>query len=269
VAVDYDELKERARAVWALGDYAELARLIEPAALAVVDACAVSAGQEVLDVAAGNGNAALAAARKGARVVASDLTPAMLELGRRRSGQEGLGVEWVEADAEELPFAEGRFDCVVSVFGAMLAPRPHRAAAELFRVTRPGGTVGMANWTPQSFQGRYFAIGNRYAPPPGGVPPSVEWGRPEVVEERFGDLAARIEADRMTMPFRFESPEAMWEWSEANAGPSHAARKALPAEDYESLKAEVLELVDEANRAEDGSVAIDAEYLLVVARKAG
>jgi ubiquinone/menaquinone biosynthesis C-methylase UbiE len=269
VAVDFDELKQRTRKAWSLGNYPELARLIEPAAREVVDACAVSPGQEVLDVAAGNGNAAVAAAREGAAVVACDLVPAMVELGRERSEREGLDIDWVEGDAEDLPFEGGRFDCVLSVFGAMLSPRPDRSASELFRVARPGGTVGMANWTPEGFQGRCFAIGNRHAALPEGVPPSSEWGRPDVVVERFGGLAARIDTELRTVRFEFESPEAMYEWFETNAGPARAARKALPPETYEAMKSETMDLVREMNTATDGSLAIDAEYLVVVARKPG
>lgn len=266
---DFDELKQRSRTTWGLGDYTELARLIEPAARELVDACAVSAGQEVLDVAAGNGNAALAAAREGAAVVACDLAPAMVELGRARSQSEGLEVEWVEGDAEDLPFGDARFDCALSVFGAMLAPQPERSATELFRVVRPGGTVGMANWTPDGFQGRYFAVGNRHAPALEDVPPSTDWGRPEVVEERFDGLAARVDVEPRNVRYEFESPEAMLDWFEANAGPATAARKALPSDTYDALKRETLDLVRESNRATDGSLVIDAEYLLVVARKRG
>ena len=267
VSVDYDELRERSRAIWSLGNYAELARVLEPAARAVVEACGVSAGQEVLDVATGSGNAATLAARRGAGVIALDLAPAMLELGQARAAEEALTIEWVEGDAEELPFEDGRFDCVVSVFGAMLAPRPERAASELFRVLRPGGTVGMANWTPDGFQGRAFAINNRHVPGPEGVPPSSEWGREEVVAERFEGLAAQIETGRRTIRLEHESPEAMRAWFEENAGPAVAARRFLPAETNEAIAAETIELVRDVNRATDGSVAIDAEYLLVVARK--
>ncbi len=266
---DLDELKQRSRTAWGLGDYTELARLIEPAARELVDACAVSAGQEVLDVAAGNGNAALAAAREGAAVVACDLASAMVELGRARSQSEGLEVEWVEGDAEDLPFDDARFDCALSVFGAMLTPQPQRSASELFRVVRPGGTVGMANWTPEGFQGRYFALGNRYAPPPEGVPPSTDWGRPAVVQERFDGLAARIDVEPRSVRYEFESPEAMLDWFEANAGPAIAARKALPPDTYDALRRATLDLVRESNRATDGSLVIDAEYLLVVARRRG
>jgi SAM-dependent methyltransferase len=267
VGVNYDELRERSRAIWSLGNYPELARVLEPAARAVVEACGVSSGQEVLDVATGNGNAAMLAARRGAAVIALDLAPAMLELGRARAAEEGLPIEWVEGDAEELPFEDGGFDCVVSVFGAMLAPRPERAAAELFRVLRPGGTVGMANWTPEGFQGRVFAINNRHVPGPEGVPPSSEWGQEEVVAERFKGLAGQIRTERRTLPLEHESPEAMRTWFEENAGPAVAARRFLPAETNEAITSETLDLLHEFNRATDGSVAIDGEYLLVVARK--
>jgi ubiquinone/menaquinone biosynthesis C-methylase UbiE len=152
--MDVAEIKQRQRMVWGLGEYRELSRMLEPVALELCDACAVSAGQEVLDVGAGDGNFALAAAREGAAVVASDLSPGMVERGRERSRAEGFEIEWVEADAEDLPFNDARFDCVGSVFGAMIAPRPELVARELFRVVRPGGTVGMTAWTPRSFAHR-------------------------------------------------------------------------------------------------------------------
>jgi ubiquinone/menaquinone biosynthesis C-methylase UbiE len=163
--VDVDAIKERHRHIWGLGDYSELSAALRPAAEALAHACAVSAGQEVLDVAAGDGNFAVACAREGASVVASDLSPGMVERGRRRSEAEGYEIEWVEADAEALPFEDGRFDCVGSVFGAMIAPRPRVVAEELFRVVRPGGTVGMTAWTKEGFTAELFALGRSYAPP--------------------------------------------------------------------------------------------------------
>ena len=146
---DYAALKEGTKALWSLGDYSQIEKFTVAASHALIDACAVSAGQEVLDVAAGTGNFALLAAAEGASVVASDLTPHLIERGKERTAEEGVEIEWVEADAEELPFDDERFDCTASVFGAMFAPRPDRAAEELFRVTRPGNTVGMANWAPE------------------------------------------------------------------------------------------------------------------------
>src|SRR5919205_848017 len=162
-----DQIKERNRWMWGLGDYTELSEALRPAAEALADACAVSAGQEVLDVAAGDGNFAIACAREGASVMASDLSPGMVERGRARSRAEGYDIEWVVADVEALPFEDGRFDCVGSVFGAMIAPRPRVVAEELFRVVRPGGTVGMTAWTPTGFSAELFRLGRSYAPPTG------------------------------------------------------------------------------------------------------
>jgi ubiquinone/menaquinone biosynthesis C-methylase UbiE len=265
--VDFAELKDRTRAAWSLGNYSEVARLIEPAARELVEECGIAEGQEVLDVAAGNGNVAVLAARRGAKVVASDLTPAMVELGRARSEHEGLAIEWTEADAEELPFEDGRFDCVTSVLGAMFAPRPARVGAELFRVTMPGGLVGMANWTPSGYMGEMLALNREFETMPAGLEPATEWGREDVVAERFAELAAEVRCLPRRVPFRFESLDAMSDWFEENAGPSQAARKSLSRADYEALRRRLGEVVDRHNAAADGSVAIDAPYLLVVARK--
>src|SRR6266550_7236291 len=170
------QLKQRSREAWDGAEYGPLAERLMPVAAELVDACAVSAGQEVLDVAAGNGNAAVVAAREGARAVASDFAPQQVERGRARTEAEGLDVEWVVADAEELPFEDDRFDCAASVFGAMFAPRPDKVARELFRVVKRGGTVGMANWGPYGSQGELFELMSRYGPPlPEGVPNPREW----------------------------------------------------------------------------------------------
>src|SRR5215212_10066684 len=198
--LDYADLKERTRALWSLGDYSPIERLTLPASRAVIDACAVSAGQEVLDVGAGTGNFALLAAAEGARVVASDLTPKLMKRGEERAAAEGVEIEWVEADAEELPFEDARFDCTASVFGAMFAPRPERVAQELFRVTRPGNTVGMANWAQDGFSGRMFGLFNDFVPRPEGIPAPVEWGVEDIVRERFDGLAGSLELEQRTAP---------------------------------------------------------------------
>lgn len=266
--VDVDQVKGRMRAVWGLGDYSQVASMLEPAADALCEACAVSAGQEVLDVAAGSGNFALAAAREGAAVVASDLSPGMVELGRSRSQAEGYEIEWLEADAEELPFEDGRFDCVASVFGAMLAPRPQRAAGELFRVARAGGTVGMTAWTPASFASELFSVTRRYVPAPADLPLSQEWGEEATVRERFDGLAASIEFRRMSLPWAAGSPEELLRRMD-DAGPQVAARENLSPEQYERLRAEALELTERRNAADDGSMRVESEYLQTVARKRG
>lgn len=253
--------------MWSLGNYAEIARLLEPAADELVRACGILAGDRVLDVAAGNGNVAIRAARAGALVVASDLTPAMLEQGRERSERQGLAVEWTEADAEALPFPDASFDCVTSAFGAMFAPRPERVASELFRVLRPGGTAGMANWTPEGVMGEMFAIGREYQPLPRGVEPGTDWGRPGTVAARLEGLAGGLRCERRALPFRFPSAEAMLDHFDENAGPSCAARESLPDGSRAEMRSRVLELLGGRNSGDGESLRIDAEYLLVVARK--
>jgi SAM-dependent methyltransferase len=228
----------------------------------------VSAGQEVLDVAAGTGNFALLAAAEGASLVASDLTPKLIERGRERAAAEGVEIEWVEADAEELPFEDDRFDCTASVFGAMFAPRPKQAAREMFRVTRPGNTVGMANWAPDGFMGRIFELFNDYLPRPEGVPSAVEWGREDVVRERFDGLAGSLELEHRTAPLEFDSVEALIAHME-NAGPQVGAKQALGPERYDDAMRRFRDIVAEFNRADGDAVSIEAEYLLVVARRRG
>jgi SAM-dependent methyltransferase len=223
----------------------------------------------VLDVAAGNGNFALAAAREGAGVVASDLSERMVELGRRRSEAEGYDIEWVVADAEELPYEDGRFDCAASVFGAMFTPQPERAAAELFRVVRPGGTVGMANWVPGGMLHRQFELTRRYAPPaPEGMPEPLDWGDEEVVARRFEGLAARIEAERRGVPFRWASAEAAWDFFDGCAPTQQALRESIPEDDYAALRDDTIELFREY-AGDDGAIAVESDYLLIVARKRG
>jgi len=201
---DFSDYKARVRDSWEEGDYRVIAESTLPAAQALLDACAISAGQEVLDVAAGNGNLALLAAREGAAVVASDLTPGMVAMGQARTDAEGYDVEWCVADVEALPFDDARFDCCASVFGAMFAPRPELAASEMFRVVRPGGTVGLVSWTPDGFQGRVFAVGNKYAPMPEGVPVPSHWGDEDVARERLSGLASSLAFERHTVRHEFD-----------------------------------------------------------------
>jgi ubiquinone/menaquinone biosynthesis C-methylase UbiE len=265
--VDIDAIKERNRHIWGLGDYGALSEALRPAAQALADACAVSAGQEVLDVAAGDGNFALVCAHEGASVVASDLSPGMVERGRARSEAEGYDVEWVEADAEDLPFEDGRFDCAGSVFGAMIAPRPRRVAEELFRVVRPGGTVGMTAWTKEGYTAELFALGRSYAPP-SDQPLADEWSVEENVRERFDGLAARFQLERRELIWEAESPEALVEMLGTSAPPWVAAKQNLPAETYEELISRALEIA-ERWASGDGPVTIRNEYALIVARKRG
>jgi SAM-dependent methyltransferase len=264
-----DLMKERVAQMWGLGDYAKIAALTRPVARALADACAISAGQELLDVAAGNGNLAVLAGEEGASVVASDFAPVQVERGRARTEAEGLDVEWVVADAEELPFEDDRFDCVASVFGAMFAPRPDRVARELFRVVKPGGTVGMANWGPYGSQGELFELMTRYAPPaPEGVPSPRDWGIEEIARERLGPYASSLQLDRVSTRWEFESIEhALGTFG--SAGPSVAQREHMPPETLSELMAGAQELTERHNKATDGRVVLEPEYLQVVARKRG
>jgi ubiquinone/menaquinone biosynthesis C-methylase UbiE len=263
------QLKQRSAEAWGLGDYSLIAELILPVSRALVDACAISAGQEVLDVAAGNGNLTVLAAEEGASVVASDFAPAQVELGKARTAAEGLDVEWVIADAEELPFDDDRFDCAASVFGAQFAPQPERVSRELFRVVKPGGTVGMANWGRYGSQGELFECTAKYGPQlPEGVPNPRDWGEEDIVRERLGPYASSLQLERVTTHWEFESAEHALR-TFGSVGPGAAARAAMSEEDRQRLTSEALEVLQRHNKADDGRVVVDPEYLQVVARKRG
>lgn len=212
---------------------------------------------KVLDVAAGDGNFALAAAARGAKVTASDYTPKMLELGRARSAAAGADIEWMEADAEQLPFENDSYDVVASVFGAMFAPRPELVACELYRVCAPGGVVGMASYGWNGFFGQYTKLLTRYAnPSPVPLPSPFEWGEEEVVRERLRNI---VELEHETVTMAFPSPEAALAFWEANNPPTIALRGTLPPDRYEELRREALDLV--------GDGTLTSSYLIVVARK--
>src|SRR5215813_4229397 len=226
-------LKARHRAMWALGDYPALADEIIPGLGGVLaGACEVQPGDTVLDVAAGPGNAAIPAARAGARVVACDLTPELLDAGRARAAAQGVEIEWREADAEALPFAEGEFDTVMSCLGVMFAPHHHLSAAELVRVCRPGGTIGLLNWTPEGFIGQLFATMKPYAPPPppGAQPPPL-WGREDHVRALLGDRVTGVTAQRSALRVgKFATAEAFRDYFKARYGPVIAAYRAIAGE---------------------------------------
>jgi SAM-dependent methyltransferase len=241
--------------------------MLRPAAQALVDAAAISAGQEVLDVGAGTGNLALIAAEEGASVVASDLTPEMVEKGRARTEAAGVDVEWVVADAEELPFEGDRFDCVASVFGAIFAPRPEVMIRELFRVVRPGNTVALTAWGDYGVQAQIFRRFDRFRPAAPDVPQPSLWGDEQVVQERLAPYANTIRAERVTIPVAYDSFDDMWR-AFSNNGPLVAIRQSVPAEEFDRLGEEVRAVVEPHTDAE-GRVRADAEYLQIVARKRG
>jgi SAM-dependent methyltransferase len=267
--VDAEAIKQRQLRMWGMGDYSVLSRQLAPAAVELCDACAVSAGQEVLDVAAGNGNFAVACASEGASVVASDLVPRMVELGRARTEEEGYEVEWVQADAEALPFEDGRFDCAGSVFGAFLTPQPDVVASELFRVVRPGNTVGLTAWAADSVFIRMFEVARRLQPPPPGAALPEEWGDEAIARERLEDLAAHVEIERRTLAWTGDSPDALVAEMVESAPSYAAARESLSDEQFAELRDGTLELLRDVNTADDGTARIEADYLVIVARKRG
>ncbi len=267
------ELKARHRALWASGDYPAVAAEIIPSlGPELVAACGVAAGDHVLDVAAGSGNAAIPAAAAGAVVTASDLTPELFDEGRRIAGERGVTLEWVEADAEALPFADDSFDIVMSCVGAMFAPHHQATADELIRVVRPGGRIGLISWTPEGFIGHLFATLKPYAPPPppGASPPPL-WGSEDHVRALFGDRVTDLSMRRRSVRMdHCASPLEFREYWKRNYGPTIAAYRFTGEhpDRVEALDRDFLEFLTSWNRSEEtGSTAYDAEYLLVTATK--
>ena len=266
-------LKAKHRAMWALGDYPSVAAEIIPDLGAVlVEACGVGPGARVLDVAAGAGNATIPAALTGASVVACDLTPELLETGRDRAARHGVEVEWREADAEALPFADGEFDVVLSCVGVMFAPHHQATADELIRVCRPGGTVGLLSWTPEGFLGHMLATMKPYAPPPppGAQPPPL-WGDEGHVRTLLGDRVTDVATRRGNVRVaRFDDPEAFREYFKTHYGPTIAAYRGI-ADDPDRTEALDRDLADLARRFDYGTdtTVMDWEYLLLTARNCG
>jgi SAM-dependent methyltransferase len=265
------DLKRVHRATWAAGDYAAIAELIDEAPprdlLARVD---VTPGQEVLDVATGTGNIAIRAAAAGAQVVGIDLTPELFETARRRADQRGVVVDWIAGDAEELPFDDARFDRVLSTFGVQFAPRHEIVSQELARVCRPGGLIGLVNWTPQGQIGELFKILGRYMPPPPSYasPPPL-WGDEEHVRSLFAGSGVELEFARGRNPWRFRSAEHWVSFFETHYGPTLKARERLTAEGrWEECRGEMLAMLERRNEATDGSLLVYSDYLVVVGRKA-
>ncbi|WP_027008381.1 class I SAM-dependent methyltransferase [Conexibacter woesei] len=260
------DLKERMKDFWALGNYPEVAKRFVPAAEKLVAACDIGVGDRVLDVAAGDGNVAVAAAQTGARVTASDFTPRLLAAGRERTEALGLEVRWEEADAEALPYPDGMFDAVTSAFGLMFAPRPEVATAEAFRVTAPGGVVGLTAWTPDGFTGQITALMGEYLPVPMGTDRPIDWGIETTVRKRLEPHASALEVTRDRIVWEFDSVPATLAWQERNFGALIAARHSLPSKEYTSLLTRIAELIRQWNHATDGSVRLPAAYLLAIGR---
>lgn len=262
-----DGLKAKQRKTWASGDYGAVAALIQPIADRLVEAADLPAGARVLDVATGTGNAALAAARCLCEVTGVDYVPGLLERGVERAAAERLPVSFVEGDAEALPAGDGEYDAVLSVVGVMFAPDQEKVAAELLRVCRPGGTIALANWTPDGFIGDLFRTVGRRVPPPPGVRAPVEWGSEPRVRELFGGAVSQLTVTPRVFTFRFASAEAFADYFRANYGPTLKAFEALDEDTAKLLYADLVELATRYNRSsgDDPTVRIPSAYVEVVA----
>lgn len=260
-------LKQRQRQAWASGDYAVVGTTLQIVGEQLCESLDLRSGSRVLDIAAGNGNASLAAARRGAEVTSTDYVPALLEAGRRRAEAEGLPVAFETADAEALPYGEGVFDVVLSTFGVMFTPDHAQAAGEMVRVCRPGGLIGLANWTPDGFVGRMFERIAAFLPPaPGSQPPS-RWGEAEYVAGLLGANATVQRATVRTFNFRYRSARHWLDVFRTWYGPMAKAFEALPPMSALELAAELLALAQAHNRAGDGSLVVPASYLEIVATR--
>ena len=253
--------------MWSTGDFPDIARHIESAAAHVVAAADVRAGQDVLDVATGTGNVAILAAERGAKVTGLDLTPELFEAARRRASEANVDCEWVEGDAEELPFPDDSFDRVLSTFGTMFAPRHDRAAAELVRVARPGGTIAVAAWTPEGGNGQMFKVVASYMPPPPpDLKPATLWGTEHHMRDLFESHGVRLHFERDNVIFESGSPEEWLEYNERVLGPMVLAKAALePQGKWDALRADLLNMYRDLN-LDNAGFRVKGEYLVTVGR---
>jgi SAM-dependent methyltransferase len=268
-AVDLDAVKQMQQEIWSEGDFAMVAGLIMLVAEELAEALEIVPGERVLDVACGSGNGAIAAARRSwGNVVGSDYVPALLERGRERAAGERLEIEFVEGDAEDLPFDDGQFDVVMSIFGAMFAPDQERTAAELLRVCRPGGRIGMANWVPDSGIGDMFMTIAKHVPPPPGVKPPLLWGVEEQLRELFGDGISELRVERRASRQTFPSVDAWLDFFRTYFGPVKVAFERVGAEGEAALEADLRGFLERANTIEGGPLVLEPEYIEVVATRA-
>ncbi len=259
-------VKEKQHATWSSGDYAVIGTTLQLMGEQLCEAIDLSAGWKVLDIAAGNGNAALAAARRGCEVVATDYVEGLLDRAGRRAEADGLAITTKVADAEDLPFADGTFDAVLSTVGVMFTPNPRRAADQLTRVVRPGGHIGLANWTPEGFVGQMFKIIGGHVPPPAGVPSPLQWGTEAGVDTLLG-AECDVETTRRSFTFRYRSAHDFFETFGAFYGPIVKALAALDESGRASLRDQLVGLAEDLNRNENDALTIDSEYLEVVATR--
>ncbi|MCX2546977.1 class I SAM-dependent methyltransferase [Pseudomonas sp. COW5] len=265
--IDLNALKERQKVAWASGDYAVIGTTLQIVGENLAEACDLRCDEEVLDVAAGNGNATLAAARRGCRVLSTDYVAALLERGQDRARAEHLDVTFQVADAEALPFADASFDAVLSTFGVMFAPDQAKAAQELARVCRRGGRIGLANWTPEGFVGQMFKTLGRHLPPPAGAQPQSNWGAEAWLHSHFDERQFLMQVTRRHFNFRYRSAAHFIDIFRHWYGPVHKAFAALPPESGQALEGDLTQLIDGLNRAGPDSMVVPSEYLEVVITK--
>jgi len=263
-SVDLAAVKSKQHLAWSAGDYAVVGTTLQIVGESLCEALDLRAGERVLDVAAGNGNATLAAARRWCEVVSTDYVPTLLERGRSRASAEALQVQFEQADAENLPYTNGSFDVVMSTFGVMFTADQDKAAAEMARTCKPGGRIGLANWTPTSLVGEIFKLIGKYVPPAIGVKSPGLWGTEARLRELFGEQIDSIAIERKHFVFRYHNPGHWLEVFRTFYGPMHKAFMALDAQKQEALAADLIALADKFNRATDGTLVAPSEYLEVV-----
>lgn len=261
---DLTAVKTRQQGAWSSGDYAVVGTTLQIVGEQLCETLDLRAGQKVLDVAAGNGNATLAAARRGCDVVSTDYVPSLLERGRARAAAEGFNIDFRQADAEALPFADAAFDVVASTFGVMFTPNQERAAAEMVRVCRPSGKIGLANWTPDGFIGQLFKTIGKHLPPPAGVKSPALWGTSARLTELFGPAAASIAIKERDFVFRYKSAQHWLDVFRTYYGPVLKAFEALPAQSQAALAADLIALVGQFNRSGDNSMVVPSAYVEIV-----
>jgi ubiquinone/menaquinone biosynthesis C-methylase UbiE len=266
-APDLAALKTRQQAAWSSGNYAIVGATLQIVGEELCEAMDLRAGSKVLDVAAGNGMASLAAARRWCAVTSTDYVPELLERGRARAAADGLSIEFREADAESLPFADNSFDTVLSTFGVMFTPNQDRAAAELMRVCKPKGQIGLANWTPEGFIGQVFKTLGKYLPPPAGARSPAQWGTMPRLTEMFGAGARVIKAEPRMFQFRYRSPEHFLDVFKTYYGPVLKAFAALEPAKQQELHDDLHALIVRMNRSGDGTMIVPSEYLEIVIAK--
>jgi ubiquinone/menaquinone biosynthesis C-methylase UbiE len=264
---DFAAVKQRQQGAWSSGDYAVVGTTLQIVGEHLCEALDLRAGSKVLDVAAGNGNVTLAAARRWCEVTSTDYVPALLARGRERAAADRLTIDFREADAEALPFPDASFDVVVSTFGVMFTADQDKAAAELLRVCKPNGKIGLANWTPQGFVGQIFKTIAKHVPPPAGVKSPVLWGTGARLDEMFGAQVSEMAAEPRMFAMRYRSPEHWLDVFKTFYGPMLKAFAALATNAQDGLTRDVLALIGEYNRADDGTMVVHSEYLEVVMTK--